>query len=183
AAVLTSDEIYDAFYDNYSTGKAFMHSNTFCGHALSAAAALETMKIYDDERIFAKVAEKAPALRSRMATVAENTGALSNLRGVGFAVAADIVDPNTGIPFPAEMRTGYQCYRKAVELGALLRPLGDTIYFLPPLNTPNSTLDDLAEIAESALKQTISHRNCSNSNTLGSSFKCNQLKIRKDKGL
>jgi adenosylmethionine-8-amino-7-oxononanoate aminotransferase len=155
AAVMTSDDIYDAFYDDYTSGKAFMHSNTFCGHALAAAAALEAMKIYDDENTFANVAKKSRELRARMQMVADNTGALINLRGVGFAIAADIINPNTGKPFPAKLRTGYECYQTAVELGALLRPLGDTIYFLPPLNTPDQILDDMAEIAEKALVTTL----------------------------
>ena len=132
-----------------------MHSNTFCEHALAAAAALETMKIYEDENTFANVAKKSRELRARMQTVADNTGALINIRGVGFAIAADIINPTTGKPFPSKLRTGYQCYQKAVELGALLRPLGDTIYFLPPLNTPDEVLDDMAEIAEKALIATL----------------------------
>jgi adenosylmethionine-8-amino-7-oxononanoate aminotransferase len=158
AAVLTSDLVYEAFYDDYFSGKAFMHSNTFCGHALSAAAALEAMKIYEEEDIFANVAERAPNLKRRMFDVAERTGALTNIRGVGFAVAADIVNPTTGEPFPKELRVGYECYRKAVELGALLRPLGDSIYFLPPLNTPDDILDELAEIAATALNAVMAER-------------------------
>jgi adenosylmethionine-8-amino-7-oxononanoate aminotransferase len=66
--------------------------------------------------------------------------------------AADLVDPRTGAKFAAKERTGYQCYKKANQLGALLRPLGDTIYFLPPLNTPDAVLDDLTDIT----KKTIS---------------------------
>lgn len=155
AVVLTSDDIYNAFYDDYASGKAFMHSNTFCGHALAAAAALEAMTIYEDENTFANVAEKSRELRAKMQTIADNTGALINVRGVGFAIAADIIDPNTEKSFPSEFRTGYKCYQKAVELGVLLRPLGDTIYFLPPLNTPDQVLDDMAEIAEKALTATL----------------------------
>lgn len=155
ATVLTSNAVYNAFYDDYSTGKAFMHSNTYCGYPLAAAAALESLKIYEDEKTFSRVRTKSSDLCQRMEHIAASTGALTNIRNIGFLVAADIVDSATGIPFPSKQRTGYRCYQNAVTLGALLRPLGDTIYFLPPLNTPDTVLDELAEIAEKALKKTL----------------------------
>ncbi len=155
AVVLTSTKIYDAFYDDYLSGKAFMHSNTYCGNAIMAAASLEALKIYEDEGVFERVERDSANLRKRLAEIAADSNALRDIRGVGFAAAADIVNPNTGEPFPAERRTGFKFYRKAVELGALLRPLGDTIYFLPPLNTPDNVLDELAEIAATALRSVL----------------------------
>ncbi len=156
AVTLTSTEIYDAFYDDYATGKAFMHSNTYCGYALAVAAANEALKIYDDEQIIENTASKSCELRRRMEYVASETGALVNIRNIGYLAAAEIIDPRTGQSFPSDTRTGYKCYKKAVELGAILRPLGDTIYFFPPLNTPDKVLDDLAEIAKNAVLKTIS---------------------------
>jgi adenosylmethionine-8-amino-7-oxononanoate aminotransferase len=155
AAVLTSTPIYEAFHGDYFSGKAFMHSNTYCGNATMAAAALETLKIYDDERVFERVERDSLGLRTRLERIAENTGALRGIRGIGFAAAADIVDPDTGNPFPKERRTGFETYKRAIQLGAWLRPLGDTIYFLPPLNTTNKVLDDLARIAEQALTDAV----------------------------
>jgi len=155
SAVLCTDNIYKAFYADYSKGRAFLHSNTYSGNAIAAAAALEAMKIYDDEGIVAKVAKQSYELRRRMEWVASETGALRNIRGVGYIVAAEICDPYSGKCFPAEERTGFKFYQNAVKYGALLRPLGDTIYFLPPLNTPAKVLDDLAEIAVKSLKTTL----------------------------
>ena len=156
AAVLTSTDVYNAFYDDYSTGKAFMHSNTYCGYPIAAAAALEALKIYEDEKTFEHVETKSCELRKRMKDIADATNAIVNIRSIGFMVAGDIVNPATGLPLPAKQRTGYKCYRKAVELGALLRPLGDTVYFLPPLNTPDNILDKLANIAEKAVRESVS---------------------------
>ncbi|MCX6983354.1 MAG: aminotransferase class III-fold pyridoxal phosphate-dependent enzyme, partial [Lentisphaerae bacterium] len=155
SAVLCSNKIYNAFYGDYVKGNSFLHSNTYCGNAIAAAAALEAMKIYEDEKIAANVAKRSCELRMRMEWVASETGALKNVRGIGFIAAADIINPDTGKSFPAARRTGFNFYRNAVELGALLRPLGDTVYFLPPLNTPDKVLDDLAEIAVKALRKTL----------------------------
>ena len=155
SAVLTSTNVYEAFYDDYSTGKGFMHSNTYCGYPVAAAAALAALNVYHEEDTVNIVNSRSCELRKRMESVAESTGALANIRSIGFIAAADIVDPMTGSNFPAEKRMGFKCYKNAVEMGALLRPLGDTIYFLPPLNIPEEVLDDLAEITVAAVKKTI----------------------------
>ncbi len=155
SAVLCSTEIYNAFYDDYHTGKAFLHSNTYTGYAIGAAVALETLKIYEDENIFQNVQNRSCELRNRMDLIQKNTGALVNIRNIGFIVAADIINPVTQKPFDSKLRFGYQCFQNAVKNGALLRHLGDTMYFFPPLNTSDSTLDKLADIANKSLITTL----------------------------
>jgi len=113
------------------------------------------MNRLEEENIIADVASRSFGLRQRMEKIAAETDALINIRNIGFLTAADIVDPAIGKPFPSANRTGYQCYKKALESGALLRPLGDTLYILPPLNTPDETLDELTEIAVKAIKEVV----------------------------
>ncbi len=155
AVTLCSTDTYNAFYADYFSGKAFMHSNTYTGYALTAAAALETMKIYERENYIGKAEVFAKGLLDRMQKVADATGALINLRAIGHLAAADIINPDTGKPFDYKLRTGYRCYQEAVKLGALLRPLGDTLYFMPPFNTPDELLDRITDIAIKALKKTL----------------------------
>jgi len=155
SAVVTSTEVYNAFYDDYFSGKAFVHSNTYTGYPITAAAALAAMEVYEQEHILENMPVRGKQLRDRMRAVAAQTGALTNLRGVGYIVAADIVDPATGKPFDRRRRTGFKCYLEALKLGALLRPLGDSIYFLPPLNCPDDVLDRLAEIAVQAVLNSL----------------------------
>ena len=155
AVVMTSSKVFDAFYADYSSGRTFMHSTTYSGYAPGCAAALAVIRTLRDEKIVESVAQRAPALRARMERVAEETGALTALRGIGFAVAADIVDPATGKPFPKERRIGFEFFKKVVEHGVLLRPIGDSFYFLPPLNTPDALLDRMTEASIAALNETI----------------------------
>lgn len=156
AAVLTNEKIYSSFYASYASGKAFMHSTTYSGYAPAAAAALEVMKIFREEKIVESVAARSSALLARMRETANAvTGALTDIRGIGFMAAAKIIDPETGKPFAKEKRAGFRFYKNAAKRGALLRPIGDTFYFLPPLNTPDGVLDELAEKASAALKATI----------------------------
>jgi adenosylmethionine-8-amino-7-oxononanoate aminotransferase len=153
SAVLAPERIYRAFYGGYRTGKAFLHSNTFTGHALGAAAALETLKIMVEEDTAATVRKRSAGLLARMRDCAEKTGCLANVRGLGFCAAADIVSPDTGKPFPPSERTGFEFFKKAVANGALLRPMGDVIYFHPPLNSSEKVLDETARVTIRSLKQ------------------------------
>ncbi|KPJ67081.1 MAG: adenosylmethionine-8-amino-7-oxononanoate aminotransferase [Coxiella sp. DG_40] len=146
SVVLTSDKIYDLFYDDYETGKTFFHSHTFTGNALAASIALECLLVMEQEKIYQKVQDNEVYLQQLMAEIAENTGKLNNIRGIGAMVAADLILDNP------KQRVGYAVYQKAVELGALLRPLGNTIYWLPPLNTDRDVLKKLQIITEKAIQ-------------------------------
>lgn len=145
SAVLTSQKIYDLFYDDYEKGKSFLHSHTFGGNALAASVALETYKIFEEDNICGRVQKLESWLLQGMRDVASTTGKLKNVRGIGGIVAADLIvdDP--------KKRMGYAVYQEAVKRGALLRPLGNTIYWFPPLNVSEATLIELKEITEAAI--------------------------------
>ncbi|HEX2549867.1 MAG TPA: aminotransferase class III-fold pyridoxal phosphate-dependent enzyme, partial [Gammaproteobacteria bacterium] len=73
-----------------------------------------------------------------------NTQKIKNIRSIGAVVAADLCYDNT-------KRMGFEVYQNAVKLGALLRPIGNTIYWVPPLNISNHTLQKLKSITERAI--------------------------------
>ncbi|HEY2566380.1 MAG TPA: adenosylmethionine--8-amino-7-oxononanoate transaminase [Candidatus Aquirickettsiella sp.] len=153
SAVLTRTEIYNLFYDDYSSGKSFLHSHTFSGNALAAAVALECLNILKDEKIFQQVREKEIILKKLMLEVHNKTERLTNIRGIGAIIAADLQLTET----EKNQRIGYQIFQKALQLGAWLRPLGNTIYWLPPLNTPLFALEELKDISILAIKQILTN--------------------------
>ncbi len=149
---VTSRKIYDLFYGEYGTGKDFLHSNTFAGSALAVAAANEAMAIYREEGIFERVRDELePHLINSMNEVAERTGLLKNIRGLGAVVAADL-DLK---PEMKKSRVGYAIFKEAVSRGALLRPLGNTVYWFPPLNVDLKTLGILKEITIDSIKAVL----------------------------
>ncbi len=145
SAVLTTNEIYEIFYHDYDPLTSFLHSHTFCGNALAASVALEVLKIFSEEDMCTKSQQLGTAMLTAMHDVAITTKKLKNVRGIGAIVAADLFCDNP------KRRIGFEIYQKAVELGALLRPLNNTIYWLPPLNMDQATLELLKQITIEAI--------------------------------
>lgn len=88
-------------------------------------------------------------MQHQLHEIASITGKLTNIRSVGAIVAADLVDYGT-------QRIGYRVYQEALQLGALLRPLGNTLYWFPPLNIDNQTIEKLAEITLNSIRMAYS---------------------------
>ena len=150
ACVLTTNSIYEKFYDDYESGKAFMHSNTYCGNAIGAAAAMGALQAYEDEGIFTRVERDSHLLRDSFAEVNEALDCLQNIRGIGFVAAADL-KPELVDKLQIQ-RLGYAIYKEAVKRGLLLRPLGNTLYLLPPLNMPAELLQKSTGIIIDSLR-------------------------------
>ncbi|WP_312596933.1 adenosylmethionine--8-amino-7-oxononanoate transaminase [Stutzerimonas nitrititolerans] len=147
AAVLTTDKLYQAFYDDYSTLRAFLHSHTYTGNPLACAAALATLDIFEQDNVI----EANKALAARMATATAHLVEhphVSEVRQTGMALAIEMVaDKAHKTPYPWQERRGLKVYEHALQRGALLRPLGSVVYFLPPYTITEEQIDLLAQIA------------------------------------
>jgi adenosylmethionine-8-amino-7-oxononanoate aminotransferase len=133
SAVLTTDAIY-ALFDGDSPERAFLHSNTWTGNALGVAAALAALDAYAGEGILETVRARGTVLRDELTALAAARPFLRQPRGAGMMAAIDLARPD-GQPYDPRLRTGRRVYKEAVTRGALLRPLGDTLYLFPPLDT------------------------------------------------
>lgn len=156
ALAITTQEIYDAFYDDYLKGKAFMHSHTYAGNPLACSAAVEVLNILKDEKIIEKANEKSEyfnkIIREKFLPL-KNVG---EVRSIGLINAIELVkDKSTKEPLDYKIRTGYQIYKKALKKGVILRPLGDVIYFNPPLIIEKEDMDTVTDIAFEALKEIL----------------------------
>ncbi len=147
AAVLTTDNLYQAFYDDYSTLRAFLHSHTYTGNPLACAAALATLDIFEQDNVI----EANKALAARMATATAHLAEhphVAEVRQTGMALAIEMVaDKARKTPYPWQERRGLKVYEHALQRGALLRPLGSVVYFLPPYTITEEQIDLLAQIA------------------------------------
>lgn len=152
SATIVTDKIYDAFYDDYETMKTFFHGHSYTGSALATALGLESLKILEEMDIERVVSQKAELLRSELEKF-RDLPHVGDIRQIGMIAAIELVqDKKTKAPFAFEARIGQKIYEHALELGAVLRPLGDTIYFLPPYIITDDELKKLVDIAFRAVK-------------------------------
>ena len=140
SCALIDHAIYDLFYDDYSNGRSFLHSHTYSGNALAASAALATLQTMEAEGINQQATELGELMKRTFTEMARLSGQLGPVRSCGAIVAADLKQ------HPTEKRIGYKVFQEALNRGALLRPLGNTLYWLPPLTTDAQTIGKLAEI-------------------------------------
>ena len=151
-----SQEIYDAFYADYSEGRAFMHSHTYAGNPLGCAAALAVQKVLREQHVLETAADNAAWLTDEMQKAFGHHPNVGEIRHIGLIHAIELVrDPATKEPLDPARRTGYQIYKKALELGLVLRPLGDVLYFNPPLNITREELTWAIERAHQALTEIL----------------------------
>jgi adenosylmethionine---8-amino-7-oxononanoate aminotransferase len=121
SVVLTTDEIYQAFYDDKVT-KAFLHSHSYTGNPLACSAALATLAIFETDNVLEKNRETSDFIWQHMQSF--NDLPTENLRRQGMIFAVDIVTQNQNF--------SRDCYAAALEKNLLIRPIGNTIYLMPP---------------------------------------------------
>ena len=122
SCVLTTDQIYDAFYDD-DVARGFLHSHSYTGSALACRAALATLDIFDDDNVIDSNQVRAPHFTTLMAPLRAHPR-VTNFRHLGMIWAFDVVSDQ-----PAFAR---HFFAGALKQGLLLRPIGNTVYFMPP---------------------------------------------------
>ena len=149
---VTTQEIYDAFYDDYNKGKAFMHSHTYAGNPLACSAAIEVLNILKDENIIEKANDKAKYFNRIIKEKFEDLPYVGEVSHIGLINAIELVKNKASKePYESELRVGYQIYKKALKKGVLLRPLGNVIYFNPPLIIEREDMDFVTDIARECM--------------------------------
>lgn len=147
AVAITTDEIYNGFYADYSEGKAFMHSHTYSGNPLACSAAVEVLNILKEEKIIEKANERAPYFNNLIKEKLAGHKNVGEIRSQGLINAIELVeDKATKKAFDSKKRVGYEIYKKALEKGVVLRPLGDVIYFNPPLIITEEEMEHVVRI-------------------------------------
>jgi len=121
SVVLTRDAIYQAFYDD-RTAKGFLHSHSYTGNPLACSAALATLAIFEQEQVLLKNQATSQAIQAKMQALTHLP--IQYLRHQGMMHAFDVQTHN-----PQFSR---DCYAGGLAHGLLLRPIGNTVYFMPP---------------------------------------------------
>ena len=149
SATLTTSRVYDAFYDDYASGKAFLHSHSYTGNALACRVALASLDLFEREKVLEANRHRARLIREAVAPLDDHPH-VGEIRQQGMILAIELTkDRPSRAPFPSSERRGYRVYQEALRRGVLLRPLGNVVYFMPPYVING---DEITQMAQAAIE-------------------------------
>jgi len=152
SVVLTTNTVYDAFYDDYEKLTAFLHSHSYTGNPIACAIALATLDIFDNENIITNNQNLIGTLQQQLQRF-ENHPNIGEVRQTGMIAAIEMVkDKKTKTPYPWQERRGLKVYQHALSQGILLRPLGNVIYFMPPYVITVEQIKQMVDVAEQGIR-------------------------------
>ncbi len=153
SAVLATEDVYAAFYDDYVNMNAFLHSHSYTGNPLACAAANATLDLFAEERPLERNRATAAYLGQR-ARELESHPHVAEVRQTGMIVAAELVRTKSGRePYPWTERRGRRIHRYALDCGVLLRPIGDVVYFMPPYVIGEPEIDLMVQVAAEGIER------------------------------
>lgn len=155
STVLTTQTVYAAFYADYASGKAFLHSHSYTGNPLACRAALATLELFRDEPVLARNRELAACLARELDGLRDHPH-VADVRQTGMIAAVELVqDRRTRTPFPASERRGLRVYRHGLQHEMLLRPLGNVIYFMPPYVITPEQIATMVRVARDGIAAAV----------------------------
>ncbi|MBN1685844.1 MAG: aspartate aminotransferase family protein [Spirochaetales bacterium] len=154
SAVLLSQDIFDAMVRESEKLGTFGHGFTYSGHPVPAAVACRTIELMAERDILGHVRRIAPHFQRRLKDFGDHP-LVGEVRGVGLMGALELVaDKATKRPFDSAHKVGAYCVSRAEEHGLIVRAMGDSVAFCPPLIITESQIDDMFDIFSRALGET-----------------------------
>ena len=140
SVVMTTNEVYEAFYCDYNEYKAFLHSHSYTGNPLACSTALAVLEIFKEERVIEKN-RKTSAYIWECANRFERLEVVKEVRQQGMVLAIELQG------YTPQERIGLRIYTEALKRGVLLRPLGSVIYFMPPYTITSEEIEKVLDVA------------------------------------
>ncbi len=132
SAVLTTNDVYQAFYGDYVAQIAFLHSHSYTGNALACTAALASLDLFAQEDVLNRNQILAQSMAEAVAPLVDHPQ-VAEVRQTGMILAIEMVkNKSSREAYDWRERRGLMVYRHGLERGVLLRPLGNVVYFMPP---------------------------------------------------
>jgi adenosylmethionine-8-amino-7-oxononanoate aminotransferase len=143
SAVLTTDDVYAAFYGD-ATARGFLHSHSYTGNPLACRAALAVLDIFEHDQVIAANRTQALEFTRILAEVAAHPR-VRHFRHLGMIWAFDVADATPGF--------ATRFHLSALALGVFIRPIGHTVYVMPPYVTSADEMRGLAGAILACLDQ------------------------------
>jgi adenosylmethionine-8-amino-7-oxononanoate aminotransferase len=143
--VLTTNTVYQAFYSADVT-RGFLHSHSYTGNPLACRAALATLDIFAEDNVLEANRARAAKLSAALAPLADHPR-VRNLRNRGMIWAFDATDVDNTF--------SRRFFANATKNELLLRPIGNTVYLMPPYILSDEEIDGLAARTAAVFEQTL----------------------------
>jgi len=144
STVLMTDDIYSAFYCDYSSGKSFLDSHSYTGNTLACTAANATLDIFEEEQIIKKNSTLIEFITNELKRLAPLPH-IKETRQRGMIAAIELEG------FSVNRRVNLEIYRYALKQGVLIRPLGSVIYIMPPYIITTDELKKIFDVIKEAI--------------------------------
>ena len=151
STILTSNKIYNAFYDEYTKLNAFLHSHSYTANPLACTAANASLDLFEKKDIIEKNKLKSKYIKDQLMSMNSHNN-VGDIRQTGMINAVEMVkDKHKRMPFDWKERRGIKAYKYALENNVLLRPLGNVMYFMPPYVIKKNEIDHVINVMEGAI--------------------------------
>ena len=152
---LTTDDVYQAFYDDYTNLTAFLHSHSYTGNPLGCSAALATLDIFAEDNVIENNRKLAACMHELTADLDDHPH-VGEVRQHGMILAIELVqDKQKMTPWPWQERRGLRVYRHGLENNVLVRPLGNVIYLMPPYVITTGQLEKVIQVVREGIELAI----------------------------
>ena len=131
-----------------------MHSTTYGGHPVACAVAVEVLNILEEEKILENM--ESQYLKDKMAEALGGHKNVGEIRSIGLINALELVeDRESKKGFDPAARIGWQIGREALKRGLFIRPIGDLLYFNPPLTITRQEIDKAVRLLKESVEEVL----------------------------
>jgi len=155
SALMVNARVFDAISEESDRVGVFGLSFTYSGHPVSAAVAREALRIYEEEDIVGHVRAMEPYFQGGLREFLDHP-LVGEVRGKGLVAGVELVQNKaTGEAFDPKLGVGPFCNARAEDHGLIVRAIGDTISFCPPLIIKQDEIEEMLARFRLALDDTL----------------------------
>jgi len=142
AATLTRERVFEAFLGRFEELKTFFYGHSYCANPLGCAAALGSLRVFEEENVLASLPDKVASFSRAVREAGERSPHLGEVRQIGLIAGLDLIDRETGGILDWRREVGAKVCRHARAYGLLTRPIRDTLTLMPPLCVTEGQIHD-----------------------------------------
>ena len=151
STILTTNDMYDAFYDEYTKLNAFLHSHSYTANPIACSAANASLDIFEKEKTISKNKILSEHISKSLSRISQHEH-VGDVRQHGMIAAIEMVKNKlTKTSYDWKERRGVRAYEYGLKNNVLIRPLGNVIYFMPPYIINKNEIDKVINVIEGAI--------------------------------